>query len=1298
MRRVLKYLALGILCLFAVLLLAVFVLPKTPRGQALVDRIARPIVENVVRTQLGSDIDFDRLQGGLPGEIVIEDVRLTDEGELWASVDRIALDWSPLSLLRRRIVVDSLAIDRPVLYRRPPPAPESEQEDEQPASSEPFSLPELILERLTVRNLRVEEPVFGEAYELSIEASGRTAGQRIGLNASLEETRSRDLAEVELDYDADTLTLDLSVLSAPNGLLAQILDAGDAVVVRLEGAGPLADWEGELDAELGLYGRLAGEIGGNLDDFSAAQAIAAFEPGQKLPEAARQIVGERLFVDLATSREESRIDLAIREATGRFGNLSGNVSIDPSDNLQLAVDLAGDLSEVVLAEFGAAEAAGAVALDGTAAQTEEGWQFGGTLRTELGRLQVENGRSTADTVFAGQVSAELGSFEFGIQQVDRLLAEGAALNAAVEIPAEGPYRASDIDARFGTTEGQRVTLSGDVVFAPEGGALDADIRLQGQRQIMAELIGTETFAGPTTASISAEGTLERLAVDATINYPAGTVGENRFAPGRLVVDADGLPRAPSGTLDLAASDGSYRGRALIATRQEAITIDTLSFNGGNLGIEGSGRIVPSTGAASLDLTARTDGQATLITGQTVAGQVDVKLEAAPDNGPVAASARISNFAFGDIQVESFILAANGPRAEIAFEANATEAVLPSDIYIATLSSTGTLDLAGEATKIALDTLRLALDADTAENRISLRAPTRITLGDEISLAPTRIDWLNDGILTAQGSFGSDRWVAELDGQAVSVPGLTSPLDISLNLDTSAEVPATFSVGGRVERDDVALDLAAEGQWTGQTVDATAQLGDGGNDPLVVARISYPVELTRADGVGIALPDNNIDGVVRVDGDIAPIYAFVPEVPPYLTGQLQGELLIQGTASSPGAEGELRLTDGRFEEDAIGVTFTDLQGTASFSYGATQTRAAIDLTGSGADGRPNAVRLDGRLSLTGEASEVSGSLVLDRAKMVDSPDLAVSASADLDLNGSFDDLLLAGTINLVDVEAGIPSNPSLGGDDGPSYTPIEVVRVDGDLPEEQGEDEEEGENGGFNLRLDLTIESQEPIEIAGRGLESTWITDIRVTGTASNPIIAGVVQIDEGTFEFAGRDFNIEEGRVTFNRTDPSKARLDVRATYETPDDVTAIVSVTGSASDPRIRLSSNPALPQEDVMALILFGKQPTELTAVEQLQVANAARQLIGVGPSFGGGGGGGLQSAFGLDALDFGYDPDTGASVAVGKYLTDDVYVSARQSATGSGTEVTVTYEVNDNVTVESTLKPNGAQNVSANYKKDY
>jgi translocation and assembly module TamB len=146
--------------------------------------------------------------------------------------------------------------------------------------------------------------------------------------------------------------------------------------------------------------------------------------------------------------------------------------------------------------------------------------------------------------------------------------------------------------------------------------------------------------------------------------------------------------------------------------------------------------------------------------------------------------------------------------------------------------------------------------------------------------------------------------------------------------------------------------------------------------------------------------------------------------------------------------------------------------------------------------------------------------------------------------------------------------------------------------------------------------------------------------------------------------------------------------------VTAIVTVSGTAENPQIDFSSSPPLPEEDILALVLFGRPANQLGAGEALQLAQAAATVSG---TFGSGGGvvGSVRSSLGLDQLSF--DPSA-RSLTVGKYIADDIYVSARQSIGQLGTALSVIYEVSSFFTVEATQKANGAQSLSANYKRDY
>src|SRR3546814_9936463 len=88
--------------------------------------------------------------------------------------------------------------------------------------------------------------------------------------------------------------------------------------------------------------------------------------------------------------------------------------------------------------------------------------------------------------------------------------------------------------------------------------------------------------------------------------------------------------------------------------------------------------------------------------------------------------------------------------------------------------------------------------------------------------------------------------------------------------------------------------------------------------------------------------------------------------------------------------------------------------------------------------------------------------------------------------------------------------------------------------------------------------------------------------------------------------------------------------------------------------SSSPALPQDEIMARLLFGGSVTELSALEAVQLAASLNSLRG------GGGGlnplGKLRSATGLSRLRIlGADEATGRGTALsaGFYLGDDIYL---------------------------------------------
>jgi translocation and assembly module TamB len=244
-----------------------------------------------------------------------------------------------------------------------------------------------------------------------------------------------------------------------------------------------------------------------------------------------------------------------------------------------------------------------------------------------------------------------------------------------------------------------------------------------------------------------------------------------------------------------------------------------------------------------------------------------------------------------------------------------------------------------------------------------------------------------------------------------------------------------------------------------------------------------------------------------------------------------------------------------------------------------------------------------------------------------------------------------------------------------------------------------EPAGPPVTLALNVKANDKVFIRGRGLESEWSADIAVSGDAEDPLFEGKLELRRGYLDFAGRRFALSRGLIAFDRYAPNNPRLDIRAEHETKDGVTAIIEIKGRAQSPDISLLSTPSLPSEDVMALVLFGKPATDLSALESLQVAQALAQITGVGPFGGAGITGTARRALGLDMLSLAFDAETGAgALEVGKYVADGLFVSATQDARGENGSVRIEYEIAKSVTVETELKQDGDQTVSANWKIDF
>jgi translocation and assembly module TamB len=151
---------------------------------------------------------------------------------------------------------------------------------------------------------------------------------------------------------------------------------------------------------------------------------------------------------------------------------------------------------------------------------------------------------------------------------------------------------------------------------------------------------------------------------------------------------------------------------------------------------------------------------------------------------------------------------------------------------------------------------------------------------------------------------------------------------------------------------------------------------------------------------------------------------------------------------------------------------------------------------------------------------------------------------------------------------------------------------------------------------------------------------------------------------------MERAEAAFTGGKTIDPQLDVQARYHITDyDVYLLVG--GTATKPTLNFRSEPQMDQADIFSVILFGKPSGALTQGQQ-----NALQSEAIKASAGFIAGGFTQSVarhLGLDALDLQVaTPGSPGKVAAGKYVRENVYISASQELGGDKQEQSVEYQI--------------------------
>lgn len=227
-------------------------------------------------------------------------------------------------------------------------------------------------------------------------------------------------------------------------------------------------------------------------------------------------------------------------------------------------------------------------------------------------------------------------------------------------------------------------------------------------------------------------------------------------------------------------------------------------------------------------------------------------------------------------------------------------------------------------------------------------------------------------------------------------------------------------------------------------------------------------------------------------------------------------------------------------------------------------------------------------------------------------------------------------------------------------------------------------GAFRVRPDVLVDIDlgDDFQVSGQGLQTRLAGQINVRSTPElpTPRVLGDVRTVRGSYRAYGQQLTIENGVLRF--TGPyDNPTLDITAVRPNSSQRVG-VQISGTAQTPRVRLFSDPELPDSEKLAWLVLGR-PASGAGAEAAVLQQAALALLA---GRDGRLDGGLAGALGLDELSIagsGTNADGSAAAAaltLGKRLSSNLYLSYERSLAGALGTVSIFYDVSRRLTVRA------------------
>jgi translocation and assembly module TamB len=289
------------------------------------------------------------------------------------------------------------------------------------------------------------------------------------------------------------------------------------------------------------------------------------------------------------------------------------------------------------------------------------------------------------------------------------------------------------------------------------------------------------------------------------------------------------------------------------------------------------------------------------------------------------------------------------------------------------------------------------------------------------------------------------------------------------------------------------------------------------------------------------------------------------------GDMQGEIHLSGPITTPSLKGSFSLKDGEVRHifNLPMLSAVNLQGDFDEQSITLKTMQAE------VGGAP--VNFTGRIFREQESVDISLHVNGKNVLLFRNNDMRMRGDVNLDISGPIERLTVRGTTGLTGgyYTGNIDFLSKVGSSSAPVSEGRGFLFSFPDPPLE-------------NAVLDIRITTIEPFKIRNNIIRGVLRPELSLKGTGELPYLIGSVYIDPSRVLLPSGRLQVRSGLLSFPEGKPDRPQLDLLAHSKVLDyDINVVTR--GPLDDPVISLSSSPALPNDDLLLLLLTGQPPKQ-------------------------------------------------------------------------------------------------------------